>query len=60
MLLANIYQEDLDGFLALAEELQLKGLAGTKSETFDQKEAKTNPKQTIRMAKEDLDAKKCL
>ena len=24
---ANIYQEDLDGFLALAEELQLKGLA---------------------------------
>ena len=23
----NIYQEDLDGFLALAEELQLKGLA---------------------------------
>ena len=26
---ANIYQEDLDGFLALAEELQLKGLAGS-------------------------------
>ena len=26
---ANIYQEDLDGFLALAEELQLKGLSGT-------------------------------
>ena len=25
---ANIYQEDLDGFLALAEELQLKGLSG--------------------------------
>ena len=25
---ANIYQDDLDGFLALAEELQLKGLAG--------------------------------
>ena len=25
---ANIYQEDLDGFLALAEELQLKGLTG--------------------------------
>ena len=23
---ANIYQEDLDGFLALADELQLKGL----------------------------------
>ena len=26
---ANIYQEDLDDFLALAEELQLKGLAGS-------------------------------
>jgi predicted RNA-binding Zn-ribbon protein involved in translation (DUF1610 family) len=26
---ANIYQEDLDAFLALAEELQLKGLAGS-------------------------------
>ena len=28
---ANIYQEDLDGFLALAKELQLKGLAGSTS-----------------------------
>ena len=26
---ANIYQEDLDGFLAIAEELQLKGLSGS-------------------------------
>ena len=26
---ANIYQEDLDEFLALAEELQLKGLVGS-------------------------------
>ena len=25
---ANIFQEDLDSFLALAEELQLKGLTG--------------------------------
>ena len=36
---ASIYQEDLDGFLALAEELQLKGLAGThniNSETIKQ------------------------
>ena len=24
----NVYQEDLDGFLALAEEIQLKGVAG--------------------------------
>ena len=29
---ANIYQEDLDGFLALADELQLKGLAGSYNE----------------------------
>ena len=29
---ANIYQDDLDGFLALAEELQLKGLAGSQTE----------------------------
>ena len=28
---ANICQEDLDGFLALAEELQLKGLAGSQN-----------------------------
>ena len=32
---ANIYQEDLDGFLALAEELQLKGLSGTRNDTLD-------------------------
>ena len=29
---ANIYQEDLDGFLVLAEELQLKGLTGSAEE----------------------------
>ena len=32
---ANIYQEDLDGFLALAEELQLKGLVGSQKESSD-------------------------
>ena len=30
---ANIYQEDLDGFLALAEELQLKGLTGSQNDS---------------------------
>ena len=35
---ANIFQEDLDGFLALAEELQLKGLTSSPSEYFDEKE----------------------
>ena len=31
----NIYQEDLEDFLSLAEELQLKGLTGSDSETND-------------------------
>ena len=34
---ANIYQEDLDAFLALAEELQLKGLAPSEEETLEGK-----------------------
>jgi len=29
---ANIYQENLDSFLAIAEELQLKGLEGSKDQ----------------------------
>ena len=29
---ANVYQENLDSFLAIAEELQIKGLAGSKYE----------------------------
>ena len=35
---ANIYQEDLDAFLALAEELQLKGLAPSEEETLEGKD----------------------
>jgi hypothetical protein len=34
---ANVYQEDLDAFLALAEELQLKGLAESQDDTSDKK-----------------------
>ena len=35
----SIYQEDLDGFLALAEELQLKGLARGQDDTsYDAKD----------------------
>ena len=49
---ANIYQEDLDGFLILAEELQLKGLTGTQNEPLDKKErpfkvSKTHKPSTI-------------
>ena len=32
---ANVYQEDLDVFLALAEELQLKGLTGYESKKYE-------------------------
>ena len=53
---ANIFQEELDSFFALAEELQLRGLVGNSeekvqkhhTETFDHTERRTvvNPKQT--------------
>ena len=33
----NIYQEDLDGFLSIAEELQLKGLTGTSKENIEER-----------------------
>ena len=44
---ANIYQEDLDGFLALAEELQLKGLSGANNEFLDNNQGQVKePKQS--------------
>ena len=44
---ANIYQDDLDDFLALAEELQLKGLSGGNNlEDWTQKSASENIKET--------------
>ena len=61
---ANVYQENLDSFLAVAEELQLKGLKGNEDvETLPQtqisrtpsylKESKTNFKSEIRRATEE-------
>ena len=38
---ANVYQEDLDSFLAIAEEIQLKGLSG--QTTPDLVEEQGNP-----------------
>ena len=35
---AIVFQEDLDGFLALAEDLQIKNLTNYQSETLDHKE----------------------
>ena len=44
----NIYQEDLDGFLALAEELKLKGLTGAQSlKTDETEESNTPPKPEV-------------
>ena len=57
---ANIYQEDLDGFLALTEELQLKGLTGTNEEPMKEKKADaenvklTEPKNQIFVKQESL------
>ena len=43
---ANIYQEDLDGLLALAEELQLKGLVGAQEDgSYDSKDEINTTKQ---------------
>ena len=39
---ANVYQEDLDSFLAIAEEIQLKGLTG-QTNTTDLVEEQENP-----------------
>ena len=38
---ANIFQEDLDAFLALADELQIKGLAGSQERLLDDEEEST-------------------
>jgi hypothetical protein len=40
---ANIFQEDLDGFLALAEELQLQGLNETESTQQEQGKSEYEP-----------------
>ena len=42
---ANIYQENLDSFLAIAEELQLKGLEGSKDQSGSAKEEQMKPEE---------------
>jgi L-rhamnose mutarotase len=53
---ANIYQEDLDTFLALAEELELKGLNGTETDTKEQnqRQPEVKPVQARRRASNPL------
>ena len=41
---ANVNHEDLDGFLALANELQLKGLTGPNEETIEEEKGNMQPK----------------
>ena len=56
---ANVFQENLDSFLVLAEELQLKGLVGknyeeiselAKNETAASKEIKSTFKRALKMS----------
>ena len=52
---ANVYQEDLESFLAIAEEIKLKGLTGQTSGGVDEQEKPNQPKpapwsETIIMA----------
>ena len=39
---ANVIQDDLDSFLAIAEEIQLKGLTGQTSSDLIEEQEKTN------------------
>ena len=44
---ANVYQEDLDSFFAIAEEIKLVGLTGTtSSDVLQEKEEPKNPEPT--------------
>ena len=45
---------DLDGFLALAEELQLKGLAGAKDDTSDLVQEQTKPTKQVKHQRKPL------
>ena len=48
---ANVYQENLDSFLTLAEELQLKGLRGNQTDAEAEVSPKQAPKQKPKSAK---------
>ena len=45
---ANVYQDNLDSFLATAEELRLKGLMGGQTEDVDMKAESFTNQQTLR------------
>ena len=58
---ANVFQEDLDSFLAIAEELQLKGLTGTGESRKEPEEPKTKkdfePKRELKQTDKTLHTK---
>merc|ERR1712055_584844 len=54
---ANVYQEDLDSFLAIAEEIQLKGLTNQSSKDLIQEKEETEHAEPI---KKDVDLPKKL
>ena len=64
---ANVFQEELDSFLNLAEELQLKGLEGNSEEnvpeqldeTFNHAEKRTNVNQQQNMPERRISDVKC-
>ena len=45
---ANVYQENLDSFLSIAEELQLKGLEGSKDQQESNREERLNPNEKFK------------
>ena len=51
---ANIYQEDLDAFLALAEELQLKGLERNEDQTPNADKQSNVIEKTLKPRKYDI------
>ena len=58
---ANVFQEDLDSFLAIAEELQLKGLTGTGEANKEAEEPKSKkdfePKRELKQTDKTLHTK---
>ena len=44
---ANVYQENLENFLAIAEELQLKGLTGSKDQFGSNEAEQLKPKENV-------------
>ena len=57
---ANIYQDGLDSFLALAEELQLKGLEGSKDQQESNEPEQLKPDQKFKTASSILPSERTL